>query len=324
MKKLLSLPLAAILMTALPGAAIAGVHMWGLSDQGSTTTSTYQPQSQFLLGSPGPGPGALISQKSLGANGFQGGIEFRTASQKAGVMGNTGALTLSGGIDEAQVGSGNSGFVHARTWLGVTRLFMPASPVHLDVGAAVGYEQGRTLGGADIARFRVTPALSLAYTPATSGGATMARLTYRQSPWSMPGASAPRDILAHLYFHGLGPVRGLGVVTVGELVPDVRGSAADGYVVALKTPRFHGVGVRLSYTGGFQGVTVVGPFNPSRPWDSYSAGESVDVSYDVRSGVSVGLYGAFTHNTSGSETASTITETSARSRMVGLTLSDHF
>ena len=310
MKKILSLP-AAILATFLPGAAVAGVHMWGLSDQGSTTTSTYQPQSQFLLGSPGPGPGALISQKSLGANGFQGGIQFRTASAR--VMG------LSGGLAEAQVGLGNAVFVHIRTWMGVTGvtgMFAPASPVQLDVGAAIGYTMGRVLGGADIARFCATPELSLAY--------EAARLTYRQSPWSEPGMSAPRDILAHVYFEGLGPVHGLGVVTVGELVPDVRGSAADGYVVAVKTPRFHGVGVRLSYTGGFQGVTAQGPFNPSRPWDSYSAGEFADVSYQVRPGVSVGVYVGETHNTSGSATAGTITEASARSRLIGLTLADRF
>ena len=311
MKKILSLPLAAILATSLPGAAVAGVHMWGLSDQGSTTTSTYQPNQSFLMGSPGPGPGALISQKSLGANGFQGGIQFRTASAR--VMG------LSGGLDEAQVGPGNAVFVHIRTWIGVagmTGMFAPASPVQLDVGAAIGYTAGRALGGADIARFRATPELSLAY--------EAARLTYRQSPWSEPGISAPRDILAHLYFHGLGPVRGLGVVTAGALVPDVRGSAADGYVVAVKTPRFHGVGVRLSYTGGFQGVTAQGPFNPSRPWDSYSAGEFANVSYQTHGGVDVGVYVGETHNTSGSATASTITEASARSRLIGLTLADRF
>lgn len=314
MKRFL-LPLAAILATTLPGAACASVHVWGLSDNSSTTTRTYQPQSQFLAGTPGPGAGALLSQKSAGANGFQGGVEFRTASEKARVMGDTGALLLSGGLDESGVGPGVA-FVHARGWMGVTGLFVPASPVTLDVGAAVGYDMGRTLGGADIARFRATPALSVAY--------KAVRLTYRQSPWSMPGESAPRDILAHLYFYGLGPVRGMGALTVGALVPDVRASAMDGYVVAVKTPRFHGVGARLAYVGGFQGVTATGPFNPSRPWDSYSAGESVDVSYQVRPGVSVGLYADFVHNTAGSATKTVITETSARSRMVGLTLADHF
>ena len=312
MKKLLSL--AAILATSIPGAAMAGVHMRGLSDQGSTTTSTYQPNQTFLLGSPGPGPGALISQKSSGASGFQGGIEFRSASEKARVMGNTVPLTLSGGLDESSVGPGNSVFVHARTWVGLTGLFMPASPMTLDVGAAVGYEQGRTLDGADIARFSATPALSIAY--------KAMRLTYRQSPWSAPGVSAPRDILAHLYFYGLGPVKGLGALTVGVLEPDTRASASDGYVVAVKTPRWHGVGARLSYTGGFQGVTAAGPFTPNRPWDSYARGESVDVSYQAHNGVSVGLYAGFTNNTAGTATVSTITETSARSRMVGLTLSD--
>ena len=324
MKKLFPLSLAAILATALPGVAMAGVHAWGLSDQGSTSTSTYHPNQSFLVGSPGPGPGAPISKKSSGANGFVGGIEFRTASQKARVMGDAGALTLSGGLDEAQAGAGNSGFVHARMGIGVSRLLVPQSPVQLSLGAAVGYTMGRALGGADIARFRATPAVSLAYTPAASGGATMARLTYRQSPWSEPGLSAPRDVLAHLYFEGYGPVRGMGVLTVGELVPDVRASASDGYVVALKTPRRHGVGIRLSYTGGFQGVTAQGPFNPSRPWDSYARGESVDVSYQAHNGVAVGLYAAFTHNTAGSATVSTITETSARSHLVGLTLSDRF
>ena len=311
MKKILSLPLAAILATFLPGAAVAGVHMWGLSDQGSTTTSTYQPNQSFLMGSPGPGPGALISQKSLGANGFQGGIQFRTAS--ASVMG------LSGGLAEAQVGPGNAVFVHIRTWMGVTGvtgMFAPASPVQLDVGAAIGYTTGRALGGADIARFRATPELSLAY--------EAARLTYRQSPWSMPGESAPRDILAHLYFRGVGPFKGLGSVVAGALVPDVRGAAADGYVVAVTTPRWHRLGARLAYVSGLQGVTAQGPFNPSRPWDSYAAGEFVDVSYQVRPGVSVGLYAGFTHNTAGAATTTAITQTSARARLIGLTLADRF
>jgi hypothetical protein len=140
----------------------------------------------------------------------------------------------------------------------------------------------------------------------------------------MPGESAPRDILAHLYFYGLGPVRGMGALTVGALVPDVRGVASDGYVVAVRTPRWHELRARLSYTSGFHGVTAQGPFNPSRPWDSYSAGESVDVSYQVARGVDVGLYAAFTHNGAGSATKTAITETSARGHMVGLTLADHF
>lgn len=305
----------AALAAALPGAAMASVHMWGLGDNTSTTTSVYQPQSQFLTGSPGPGPGTLLSQKSTGASGFQGGIQFRSASEKARVMGDTGALLLSGGLDASQVGPGVA-FAHARALMAVTGLFVPGSPVQVDVGAAIGYDMGRTLGGADIARFRVTPSISVAY--------KAARLTYRQSPWSMPGESAPRDILGHLYFYGLGPVRGMGSLTVGALVPDVRGVASDGYVVAVKTPRFHGFGARLSYVSGLQGATAQGPFNPARPWDSYSAGESVDVSYQVLRGVDVGLYAAFTHNSSGSATKTAITETSTRSRMVGLTLADHF
>ena len=315
MKRFLSL--AAILATALPGAALAAVHVWGLSDHSATATRTYQPQSQFLTGQPGPGPGALLSQKASGANGFVGGIQFRTASEKARVAGDTGALLLSGGLDTAQVGPGNSAFAHVRVGM-VARggWLTPGSPVQLDVGAAFGYDMGRTPGGADIARFRATPAVSLSY--------EAARLTYRQSPWSMPGESAPRDILAHLYFYGLGPVRGMGSLTVGALVPDVRASTSDGYVVALKTPRFHGVGARLSYTGGFHGVTAMGPFNPSRPWDSYAVGESLDVSYQVRPGISVGLYAAFTHNAAGSATRTVITEKSVRSRLVGLTLSDRF
>ena len=313
MKRFLSL--AAILATALPGAALAAVHVWGLSDHSATATRTYQPQSQFLTGQPGPGPGALLSQKSSGASGFAGGIQFRSASQQARVTGNTGALLLSGGLDESSVGPGVA-FAHARMGMAVSRLWFPASPVTVDVGAAIGYTMGRTLGGADIARFRATPALFLSY--------EAARLTYRQSPWSMPGESAPRDILGHLYFEGLGPVHGMGVLTVGALVPDVRTSASDGYVVAVKTPRFHGVGARLAYVGGFHGVTAQGPFNPSRPWDSYAAGESLDVSYQVRPGVSVGLYTAVTHNSSGSATRTVITEKSVRSRLVGLTLSSRF
>ena len=314
MKRFL-LPLAAIMATALPGAAMASVHVWGLGDNTSTTTSTYQPQTQFLTGSPGPGAGALISRQSSGANGFQGGIQFRTASQKARVMGDTGALTLSGGLDDAQVGPGVA-FAHARVGMGVTDLFIPGSPVQVDVGAAVGYTVGRTPGGADIARFRATPELSVAY--------KAARFTYRQSPWSEPGMSAPRDILGHLYFYGYGPVRGMGALTVGALVPDARGVASDGYVVAVRTPRWHQLRARLAYVSGLQGVTAHGPFNPDRPWDSYSAGEFANVSYQVARGVSVGLYAGFTHNTAGSETTSTITETSARGRMVGLTLADHF
>ena len=307
--------LLAVLAAALPGVAMASVHVWGLSDNSSTTTSTYQPQSQFLAGSPGPGAGALISRQSSGANGFQGGIQFRTASEKARVMGDTGALTLSGGLDDAQVGPGVA-FAHARAAVGVTGLFVPASPVQVDVGAAIGYTMGRTVGGADIARFRATPSLSVAY--------KAVRLTYRQSPWSEPGMSAPRDVLAHLYFYGYGPVRGMGSLTVGVLEPDTQASASNGFVVAVKTPRFHGVGVRLTYVNAFQGVTSMGPFNPSRPWDSYAAGEFANVSYQVARGLSVGLYAGFTHNTSGSATVSTITETSARGRMVGLTLADRF
>ena len=307
--------LLAALAAALPGVAMASVHMWGLGDNTSTTTSTYQPQAEFLAGSPGPGAGALISRQSSGANGFQGGIQFRSASEKARVMGNTGALILSGGLDASQVGPGVT-FAHARTSMAVTDLFVPASPVQLDVGAAVGYTMGRTPGGADIARFRATPSLSVSY--------KAARLTYRQSPWSMPGESAPRDILGHLYFYGLGPVQGMGTLTVGALVPDVRGVASDGYVVAVKTPRWHQLRARLSYVSGLQGVVAQGPFNPSRPWDSYAAGESVDVSYDVRPGVSVGLYAAFTHNGAGSATKTAITETSTRGRLIGLTLADHF
>ena len=191
----------------------------------------------------------------------------------------------------------------------MTGLFDPASPVTLDVGAAVGYAKGRTNDMADIARFRATPALSVSY--------KAARLTYRQSPWSMPGESAPRDILGH-FFHGHGSL------TVGVLVPDVQTSATDGYVVAVKTPRFHGVGARLTYTTGFRGITAQGPFNPDRPWDSYSAGEFAAVSYQTPDGLAVGLYAGFTHNTAGSATATTITATSVRSHVAGLTLSDHF
>ena len=322
----MKLPLAAVLAAALPGVALASVHMWGMGNQTSTTTGTYQQSTSTLVGQP-PAAGALISQQSTSASGYGAGFLFRNADRRAAALtfsgglivdGNKGAIAMGGGLTPVLAGPGVV-FVHARTWMGMTGLtglFMPGSPLQLHVGAAVGYAKGRTASLADIARFRVTPALSVGY--------KSVRLTYRQSPWSMPGESAPRDILGHLYFQGLGPFRGMGVLTVGALVPDVRANATDGYVVAGRTPRFYGVGARLSYVSGFQGVTNTGPFNPSRPWDSYSAGEFADVSYQAPDGLAVGLYAGFVHNTSGSETATTITATSVRSHLIGLTLSDHF
>ena len=321
MKKL---PLAAVLAAALPGVAIAAsVHGWGLSDQISTTTGIYQPQTTTLAGQP-PAAGALISRQSNSTSGYGAGFSFRSAARNAGALtfgggldvdGNKGAISMGGGLTPVQNGPGVA-FAHARTWMGMTGLIVPSSPVHLAVGAAIGYAKGRAGGGADIARFRATPALSVSY--------KAARLTYRQSPWSQPGMSAPRDILGHLYFRGLGPFHGVGALTVGVLVPDVQTSATDGYVVAVKTPRFHGVGARLTYTTGFRGITAQGPFNPDRPWDSYSAGEFAAVSYQTPDGLAVGLYAGFTHNTAGSATATTITATSVRSHVAGLTLSDHF
>jgi hypothetical protein len=322
----MKLPLAAVLAAALPGVALASVHMWGMGNQTSTTTGTYQQSTSTLVGQP-PAAGALISQQSGSTSGYAGGLEFRSASRLPAALtvsgglivdGDKGAVGVGGGLNPVQSGPGVA-FVHARTWMGLTGLtglFMPGSPVQLHVGAAVGYAKGRTNDMADIARFRVTPAVSIGY--------EAARLTYRQSPWSMPGESAPRDILGHLYFQGLGPFRGMGVLTVGALVPDVRANAMDGYVVAVRTPRFYGVGARLSYVSGFQGVTNTGPFNPSRPWDSYAAGEFADLSYQAPAGVSIGLYVGVTHNTSSSATTTTITATSVRSHLIGLTLSDRF
>ena len=316
----MKLPLAAVLAAALPGVALASVHMWGLGNNSSTTAGVYQPQSTTLIGQP-PAAGALISQKSTSASGYGAGLSFRSASRLPAALtfsgglivdGDKGAVGVGGGLNPVQTGPGVA-FVHARTWMGMTGLtgfFMPGSPVQLHVGAAIGYAKGRTAGMADIARFRATPALSIGY--------EAARLTYRQSPWSQPGMSAPRDILAHYAFSGRG------ALTVGALVPDTHTSASDGYVVAVRTPRFYGVGARLVYVSGFQGVTNTGPFNPSRPWDSYAAGEFANVSYQVRPGLAVGLYAGFTHNTSGTETSTTITATSVRSHMVGLTLSDRF
>ena len=316
MKKFL--PLAAVLAAALPGVAMAAsIHVWGLGNNSSTTTGTYQPQSTTLIGQP-PAAAALISQQSTSASGYGAGFLFRNADRRAAALtfsgglivdGDKGALGVGGGLNPVQSGPGVA-FAHARAWMGLNGLFDPSSPVHLDVGAAVGYAKGRTNDMADIARFRVTPALAVSY--------KAARLTYRQSPWSMPGESAPREILAHYAFSGRG------AFTVGALVPDVRANATDGYVVAVRTPRWHGVGARLAYVSGFQGVTAQGPFNPSRPWDSYSAGEFANVSYQTHGGVSVGLYAGFTHNTSGSETSTTITATSVRSHLIGLTLADHF
>ena len=315
MKKL---PLAAVLAAALPGVAIAAsVHGWGLSDQISTTTGIYQPQTTTLAGQP-PAAGALISRQSNSTSGYGAGFSFRSAARNAGALtfgggldvdGNKGAISMGGGLTPVQNGPGVA-FAHARTWMGMTGLIDPSSPVHLAVGAAIGYAKGRAGGGADIARFRATPALSVSY--------KAARLTYRQSPWSEPGESAPRDILGHYAFFGRG------LLTVGVLVPDVQASTIDGYVVAVRTPRWRGLGARLSYVGGFQGVTAQGPFNPDRPWDSYSAGEFADVSYQTPDGLAVGLYAGFTHNTAGSETSTTITATSVRSHLAGLTLSDHF
>jgi hypothetical protein len=319
----MKLPLAAVLAAALPGVALASVHMWGMGNQTSTTTGTYQPQSTTLVGQP-PAAGALISQQSTSTSGYGAGLSFRSASRLPAALtfsggldvdGDKGAVGVGGGLTPVQSGPGVA-FAHARTWVGMNGLFDPSSPVHLVVGAAIGYAKGRTASLADIARFRATPAVSVGY--------EAVRLTYRQSPWSMPGESAPRDVLAHLYFHGLGSFHGMGVLTVGALVPDVRANATDGYVVAVRTPSWYGIGARLSYVSGFQGVTNTGPFNPDRPWDSYSAGEFADVSYQVRPGLAVGLYAGFTHNTSGGETSTTITATSVRSHMVGLTLSDHF
>ncbi|MDA8119579.1 MAG: hypothetical protein M0Z85_05900 [Gammaproteobacteria bacterium] len=314
----MKLPLAAILAAALPGVALASVHMWGLGNQTSTTVGVYQPQATTLVGQP-PAAGALISQQSTSASGYGAGFLFRSAERLPTVLtvsgglivdGDKGAIAMGGGLTPVLAGPGVA-FAHARTWMGMNGLFgLLASPVSVDVGAAVGYAKGRTNDMADIARFRVTPALSIGY--------KTVRLTYRQSPWSEPGMSAPRDVLVRYSFHGHGSL------TMGTLVPDVRANATDGYVVAVQTPRFYGVGARLAYVSGFQGVINTGPFNPSRPWDSYSAGEFADVSYQAPAGVSIGLYVGVTHNTSSSATTTTITATSVRSRLAGLTLSDHF
>ncbi len=311
------LPLAAVLAAALPGVAMASVHVWGLGGSSTTTTGTYQQSTTTLVGQPPPA-GALISQQSNRTSGYGAGFLFRSATRNAGaltfsggldVAGDKGAISMGGGLTPVQSGPGVA-FVHARTWMGVTGLFNPASPVQLDVGAAVGYAKGRTNDMADIARFRATPALSIGYKSAV-------RLTYRQSPWSQPGMSAPRDVLVHVF-------AGHGSLIVGALVPDTRTNAADGYVVAVRTPRWHGVGARLTYTTGFQGITAQGPFNPDRPWDSYAAGGFANVSYQAPDGITVGFYAGVVHNTFGSATATTITAMSTRSRLAGLTLADRF
>lgn len=297
--------------------AVAAVfHAYAGTGDISTTTSTYGIGNTVLLGQ-GPVAGALISQKSAQSSGMVSGFTARSYTQAQRVRGETG-IDLSGGLD-AQALSGMQAFLHVRVGVNLAGYFLPIESFQVTPGFAVGYTSGISGNGANISRVRVTPSLAIGYK-------NDVRLTYRQSPWSDGnGNNAPRDILAHIYFYGhLHNVKGMGSLTLGAVLPDTQNAVAVGVVAAVKTPRFDGFGVRIAYVEGLQGDAPAGPYNPSRPWDSYSRGTTVAVSYHWTHGVTVGVFEGSQSNRYGSETSTTITQVAKTGRDVGLTLADTF
>ncbi|MHB1565152.1 MAG: hypothetical protein ACYCXG_00260 [Acidiferrobacter sp.] len=318
MKHFSMLSLAGAVALALAGGATASAvqfHAFGGTGDTSSTTSTSGVSNTVLLGQ-GPVPGALISQSNKTAAGMIAGFDARSFTQGQRERGETG-ITLSGGLD-AQAVNGMQALLHARVGINLAGYFLPLGGFQVIPGFALGYTSGMTGNGGNLSRVRVTPALSIAY--------KSVRLTYRQSPWSYGnGNNAPRDVLAHLYFDGLlHNTKGMGVLTLGAVIPDTTGSVSDGVVVAVKSPRLDGFGVRISWVGGLQGNTPSGPYNPARPWDSYSRGVTVGASYHFHKGVSVGIFEGSQSNSSGSMTSTTITQVATSGHNVGVTLSDWF
>jgi len=293
-------------------ASAATFHAFAGTGATATTTNTYQMGNTVMLGQ-GPSLGALISQKSTQSSGMVSGFDAR---------GNAGVMELSGGLNTQAVAS-MQGFLHVRGGVNLAGYFVPqmvGSGFQVTPGFALGYTSGLTGNGGNISRTRVTPALSVSY--------ESVRLTYRQSPWSLGnGNHAPRDILAHIYFMGngmLSGVKGMGVLTLGAVIPDTINAVSDGVVIALKTPRYRGFGMRVAYVGGLQGNAPQGPLNVMRPWDSYSRGVTVGAIYHFKRGVTVGIFEGSQGNSSGSMTATTITQTATQGHEVGVTLSDKF
>lgn len=297
----------------------AQFHAYAGTGDTSTATSTYQAGNTVLLGQ-GPVLGALVSQSQEATSGMVSGFDARSFTQGQRVRGEAGMVLLSGGLQD-QAKAGMQALAHVRIGVNLAGDFLPLGGFQVTPGAAIGYTSGMTGNGGNISRVRVTPALSVSYEHDV-------RLTYRQSPWSYgPGQNAPRDILTHIYFMGDGMVHsvtGMGVLTIGALIPDTTNAVSDGIVVAVKTPRYRGFGVRLAYVGGIQGNAPAGPFNPSRPWDSYNRGTTLAVSYHFRKGLTVGVFEGSQSNASGSEIATQITQVAKTGHEIGLTLADRF
>jgi hypothetical protein len=306
----------ALALVVAGGAQAAEFHAYAGTGDTSTATSTYGIGNTTLLGQ-GPALGALISQSTASSSGMVSGFDARSFTQEQRVNDETGMTLLSGGLN-TQVVQGMQGFLHARLGVNLAGYFLPLDGFQVVPGFAVGYTSGIMGGGANLARMRVTPALSVEY--------KSVRLTYRQSPWSYGnGEHAPRDILFHVFFNGtMSRMTGMGVLTIGAVLPDTQNAVSDGFVVALKTPRLNGFGVRISYVGGLQGNAPQGPYNPSRPWDSYSRGVTVAANYHFHKGMTVGIFEGTQSNNSGSMTTTTITQVQTQGREVGLTLAHTF
>jgi hypothetical protein len=285
----------AVALAVAVGAQAAQFHAFAGTGDTSTTTNTYQMGNTILLGQ-GPALGAPISQSTKASAGMVAGFDAR---------GHAGVVEASGGLNDQAV-DGMQGYLHAR--LGVK---FPVGGFQVTPGFALGYTSGMTGAGGNISRMRVTPALAVGY--------KNVRLTYRQSPWSYgPGENAPRDILIHV------TKGGMGTLTFGVAIPDTHQAISQGFVVAFKTPRFYGFGAHVAYVRGLQGNAPSGPYNPRRPWDSYSRGVTVGASYHWTRGVTVGIFEGSQSNSSGSMTATTITQTNKSGREVGVTLADRF
>jgi len=309
----------AMALAVAGGASAAQFHAFGGTGDTDTTTNVYGISNTVLLGQ-GPALGALISQSSKASSGMVSGFDARSFTQGQRVDGETGMALLSGGLNDQSVVV-MQGFLHARMGVNLAGYFVPqmvGSGFQVTPGFAVGCTSGMTGAGGNIARMRVTPALSIAY--------QSVRLTYRQSPWSLGGGNhAPRDVLFHLYFNGtMHRMTGMGSLTLGAILPDAANPVSDGVVVALKTPRYQGFGMRLAWVCGLVGNAPQGPLNPSRPWDSYNNGVSIGASYHFKKSVTVGVFENSQSNGYGSETSTTITRTTTQGRDIGVTLADRF
>ncbi|MDA8390266.1 MAG: hypothetical protein M0Z76_06015 [Gammaproteobacteria bacterium] len=169
--------LAGVLALAIVGAAHAAeFHAYAGTSAVSTTTSTYGVSNTTLLGQ-GPMAGALISQKSAQSSGMVSGFDARSFTQGQRVRQETGMTEWFGGLNDQSV-AGMQGLLHVRGWVNLSGYFLPLTFIQVTPGFALGYTSGLTGSGGDSSRVRVTPALSIAYQ-------NTARLTYRQSPWSL-------------------------------------------------------------------------------------------------------------------------------------------